>query len=323
MTKNRGPFTAFLVLEGVFLLILFWAGDAAPQWFSSTLAFPFEQVGAGLRWLSLAGGAGNALAILLYTVLSLLPLGLLLVLRRRRVLRGEDALLALLSVLLFAALYYMVNPSLLPTPNGLGDGGMNKALFGGSVYALAFGYGVLRALRRFQEANMGRLQDYLALFLKILAVLFVFLACGSCFQDFLSGLDALQAGNRGNEGELLPSYLFLFARYLAAALPYVLDTLVTLSALDLLGERRQDPYSPGTEEAAKRLSRLCVVSLGLTILVTVALNLLQLVCLGSLYTVHITVLLPVLSIVFVLAVLLLTQLMGENRRLKEDNDLFI
>ena len=44
---------------------------------------------------------------------------------------------------------------------------------------------------------------------------------------------------------------------------------------------------------------------------------------GSLYTVHITVLLPVLSIVFVLAVLLLTQLMGENRQLKEDNDLFI
>ena len=65
------------------------------------------------------------------------------------------------------------------------------------------------------------------------------------------------------------------------------------------------------------------MSLGLTILVTVVLNLLQLVCMGSLYTVHITVLLPVLSIVFVLAVLLLTQLMGENRQLKEDNDLFI
>lgn len=323
MNKNRGPFTAFLVLEGIFFLALFWAGDAAPQWFSSALAFPFEQIGAGLRWLSLAGGAGNILAILLYAVLSLLPMGLLLALRRRRALCREDSLLILLTVLLFAALYYMVNPSLIPTPNGLGDGEMNKALFGGSVYALAFGYGVLRALRHFQAADMSKLQDYLALFLKILAALFVFLACGSCFQDFLSGVDALQAGNQGNEGALLPSYLFLFARYLAAALPYVLDTLVTLSALNLLAERRQDPYSHGAGEAAQTLSRLCVVSLGLTILVTVVLNLLQLVCIGSLYTVHITVLLPVLSIVFVLAVLLLTQLMGENRQLKEDNDLFI
>ena len=49
MNKNRGPFTAFLVLEGIFFLALFLAGDAAPQWFSSALAFPFEQIGAGLR----------------------------------------------------------------------------------------------------------------------------------------------------------------------------------------------------------------------------------------------------------------------------------
>ena len=104
-----------------------------------------------------------------------------------------------------------------------------------------------------------------------------------------------------------------------AALAAVLAGLI----LNLLAERRQDPYSQEAGEAAQTLSRLCVVSLRLTILVTVALNLLQLVCMGSLYTVHITVLLPVLSIVFVLAVLLLTQLMGENRQLKEDNDLFI
>lgn len=321
MKKKRNLFSAFLVLEGIFFLALFWVGDAAPQWFSGALAFPFEQIGAGLRWLSLAGAAGNALAILLYVLLSLLPLGVLLVLRRRGALRREDSLLVLLTVLLFATFYYMVNPALVPMPSGLGDGG--KLLFGGSVYALVFGYGVLRALRCFRSADMGRLQDYLALFLKLLAVLFVFLACGSCFQDFLSGVDALRAGNQGHEGDLLPSVLFLFARYLAAAFPYVLDTLVTLSALKLLAERRQDPYSPGAEAAAQVLSQLCVVSLGLTVLVTVALDLLQLLCLGSLYTVQITVLLPVLSIVFVLAVLLLTQLMGENRQLKEDNDLFI
>ena len=58
-------------------------------------------------------------------------------------------------------------------------------------------------------------------------------------------------------------------------------------------------------------------------LVTVALNLLQLLFLGKLYTLHVTVYLPVLSIAFVLGVLLLVQFIGENRQLKEDNDLFI
>ena len=75
--------------------------------------------------------------------------------------------------------------------------------------------------------------------------------------------------------------------------------------------------------AAQKLSRLCVVSLAATVLVTVALNLLQLLFLGELYTLHVTVYLPVLFIAFVLGVLLLVQFIGENRQLKEDNDLFI
>ena len=45
--------------------------------------------------------------------------------------------------------------------------------------------------------------------------------------------------------------------------------------------------------------------------------------LGELHTVHINVYVPVLSVAFVLAVLLLNRLLGENKSLKEDNDLFI
>ena len=37
--------------------------------FSTLIAFPFEQIGAGLRVLSLSGAVGNVVAILLYMLL--------------------------------------------------------------------------------------------------------------------------------------------------------------------------------------------------------------------------------------------------------------
>ena len=323
MNVKRYPLVGLLALEAFVLLVLCWAGNANQGWFSGALAFPFEQLGAGLRALSLAGAMGNVLSILLYAALCLLPAAGLLVIRRKRPLYREDGLLALLTVLLFVVMYYMVNPSLVPVPHGLIDGMSYKSLFGGAVYALLFGYGVLRLLGRFVEADRSKLQGYLFPLLEILAVLFIYLAFGACFQDLLTSLDALREGNRGNEGALMVSYGFLFLRWLAAALPYVLDVAVILAALDLLEAMQVDPYSQVVVTTVGKLSRLCVGNLAVTVLVTVALNLLQFLFLGELYTLHVTVYLPVLSVAFVLGVLLLAQFIGESRQLKEDNDLFI
>lgn len=324
MNTKRYPFAGLLALEALVLLVGVWLGRGDHQGGAfEVMAFPFAQIGRGLRALSLTGGAGNVLAVLLYAALCLLPVAALLVLRKRRGFCREDSLLALLSILLFAVLYYMVNPGLVPAPRGLMDGDAYKSLFGGGVYALLLSYGVLRLLRRFAESDRGRLQQYLIRLLEVLAVVFIYLAFGACFSEFLTALADLQAGNRGNEGALMASYGFLFLRWLAAALPYVLDALVTLAALDLVEAMEVDRYAPAVTAAAEKLSRLCVGSLAATVLVTVGLNLLQLLFLGALYTLHVTVYLPVFSIAFVLGVLLLVQFIGENRQLKEDNDLFI
>lgn len=75
------------------------------------LSFPFKQIGMGLRALSLSGGVGNGAALAIYFILCLAPAALLLLIRRKRRLMGEDALPALLSVLLFPVLYLMINPA--------------------------------------------------------------------------------------------------------------------------------------------------------------------------------------------------------------------
>ncbi|MCL2782670.1 MAG: hypothetical protein FWD80_01645, partial [Propionibacteriaceae bacterium] len=73
-------------------------------------AIPFEQIGDGLRALSLTGPFGNVIATIVYAVISLIPLACVVVMAKRRRFAAEDVLLALVSPLLFWVLYVMINP---------------------------------------------------------------------------------------------------------------------------------------------------------------------------------------------------------------------
>ena len=81
--------------------------------FSTLIAFPFEQIGAGLRILSLSGAVGNVIAIILYMLLGLIPAGIWGFLHWRKKSEPLDFMLLAISALLFATLYYMINPGLL------------------------------------------------------------------------------------------------------------------------------------------------------------------------------------------------------------------
>ena len=108
--KERRWIAAFAA-EGVLCagLTLLLNGSAAAD--AGLMAFPFAQIGAGLRALSLMGGVRNVLAIMLYAAVSLLPVGLLAAVCRKRKPVGEDGLLLLMSVTLFGTLWAAVNPA--------------------------------------------------------------------------------------------------------------------------------------------------------------------------------------------------------------------
>lgn len=141
---------AVLAAAGV-LCLAAQLGDAAlPEIFTAVSAFPFEQIGLGLRALSLSGSLGNAAALALYGMVCLLPACTLLLIRRRRGLFPEDALLPVLSAALFPVLYWMINPGLLGAFLGSAEGQpFGKAVLGVIVYSVLLGYAVLRTLRRF------------------------------------------------------------------------------------------------------------------------------------------------------------------------------
>ncbi len=291
---------------------------------ASLTAFPFAQIGLGLRWLSLSGAVGNGLAIGIYVLLGLIPLIALGVLWRRGRLRRADALLAVLSALLFWVLYLMVNPGLLTAWLNLAAGGIvGRAVLGGAVYGVLAGWLVLRALEMARGAGAGRLLWGLGWLLGLLAAAFVAAAFAGGAAGAQAAVVSLRNGNLGSEGTLGPSYVFLILGQGVAALPYALDAMVALRARGLVLELERDRYSQAAVAAAEGLSRLCARALAVTVGANLTFQLLQLACARWLRSLNTQVSFPLLSMAFVLGALLLSRLIREGKQLKDDNDLFV
>lgn len=318
------PFYILLSCEAILCMMLYLAREALPQVFTTVIAFPFEQIGILLRLLSLSGSLGNAVSIVVYAALCLIPALVLLLLRKKRKLCTEDALLAVSSAVLFAVIYFMINPGFLGENMGSSMGqGIVKAFLGAIVYSVIFGYILIRILRLFFSADTSRLQKYLMILLYIVNILIVLIIFGVKFSDLLDSFKQLQAGNKGNEHRLGFSYVFLVLKYLVDAIPNALIIPVVFSGQNLLTELSADRYSEQTVDCAQKLSRMCGLALCITVLSNIGLNLFQLVFINKLSAANSTVQIPFFSIVFVLAALLLAQYIKENKQLKDDNDMFI
>ena len=129
-----------LTAAGCLALCLTGAGSGLAV--GQAAAFPFAPVGRWLRSLSLSGPAGNAAALALYGALSLLPLVLLIPLRRQPV--REDWLLGLAVPVGLGVWWCAVNPGwLFPASEA-----MELACLGGAFWMLMLCWALLRWLRR-------------------------------------------------------------------------------------------------------------------------------------------------------------------------------
>ena len=228
---NTKKIAALLAAEGAVCaaLTLLMRGTALLD--AGVLAFPFAQLGAGLRALSLLGGACNVLAVALYVCVSLAPLALFTARALRRGFHAEDLLLPLLTLSLFGALYAMVNPAMLDSWI-VGGRTLGLPVLGGVLYAEALAYALLRLLRAAFSAEAARLRQYFTAVLVLAAAVFIYCAFGSSLRTLLLSLDTLHTQNTASAsdaaffGSTLPALgsteVFLVLRYAADAAPYVL-----------------------------------------------------------------------------------------------------
>lgn len=321
---KRKSFIVFLCAEFAALVGLSALTSKCPQIFSSLIAFPFEQIGRGLRFLSLSGRIGNGLALSIWVGLSALPL--IPAMRNWNVKdhKMENMSLCLLSVVLFAGLFGIANPgSLFSSPFDI-DNRILYAVHAIIIWSVVILYVILRLIRLYQSANLNELLRCTKSLLYILCILFmgvISISCGQKLAAMLGGINHPMDAVAAVEKNPIDAVMSVIS-FIAALLPYLLDVIITFSSiqlLDMLIQKKAD----GLMDAVKHLSRQCCICLGLTPMSVIILNFLQLLLSHWLTDISISAQIPLMSIAFVLGIFLICQLISENLRLQADNDLFI
>lgn len=298
-----------LILEAVLLAWLAIMPKVSYGIFSEIIDFPFKQIGLGLRALSLSGAVGNIIAVLLYIAVCLSPL-LYLYLRKSSKHYMEDILVPVLSLTLFLVIYQMINPN------------MNHYL-GLTVYSILIGYAILRMLRIIYIADFDQLGRYIYTLLFILNIIFVFAISYVGISEIMESINRMHIDNSGNYHLFNINYIFLGLGAIVKYLHYILNILIVFSAMPLLQELKIDRHSEETIAAGKALSKVCRQALSIIVLTNIGYNILQLLFRSKIFTINSYVNLPLFSILFVLACLLLVQLLEENRFLKDESDSII
>ena len=290
------------------------------------LSFPLEQIGWGLRQLSLSGAIGNICAIIIYLLVSFIPCGVFWILKKKGKYQKTDYMLLALSIMLLFVLYYMINPGLLPA-SMLGSG---KVLLGGTFYSLLVAYLVFRIVIQNKTEDLQALQKGLRTVLYIVLVLFAWSAIAECFVHLPLAIKNLQEGNSvaGDSffygvPDLTSTYVFLVLQSVVSALPNGISVVVVYFCIKVLEELLLDLYSPKAILLVKKVTVLCRKSLLVIVAASVLLNIAQLLFADLLYQIHITVNIPIFAILFLLVIHVMARYIEENQKLKQDNDLFI
>ena len=331
---KRSQMKTLLLIEGAVCLTLTLALRLIEGTAFSFAAFPGSAAGQGLSMLAGTGRFGFALALTLYAFLVLLPLYALARIRARRDWKAEDTLLGLCSLAVAGALfprgwvtYWSTSAETL----------FPRLAWQWLLFALLAGWVVLRLLRRFSDGGTQELLKLFRVLLGLAAAYFVFAVFFVEFAGLLTAIDTLKAGNTAFTADtLLPaaaditgskslafSYIVLALRFGAKSLPTLFAAATAYFAIGLLDTMEDGAFTQESAAYAPKLAAWCVKVLKLSVLLALAVNLLQAVCAPLILSTSISIPLPVLELCFVLAALLGARLIASNVALAADNDLFI
>ncbi len=289
------------------------------------MTFPFEQIGWGLRQLSLSGAVGNAVAIVLYLLIGAIPLGIFGVRLRKKKTTRIDYILIPLSLLLFGVMYLMINPGLIPM---IMHGG-GKNLLCTTLYSVLFGYFILRGVAGAEKQNVTSLQKTLRIVLYIVMVLFAWGVIAELFINLPAAIQVVKEGNTMVEDffyegpGLMPTYVFLTGRSLITALPNGLSLVVLFLCIKTLDALLEDSYCEKAVLLVKKVASLCKKSLVIVVLAGMGINVAQILFSAYLYQIHIELNIPIMAVLFLLVIHIMARFIEENQKLKADNELFI
>ncbi len=290
----------FLLLEALGVIAVTKGMGVKTESVFDLLSFPLVKSADFLGTMSLSGSFGNAVAIAIYLLCCLIPVFVMLFRIKKQTFVKTDSLLVLVSAVLFAVVYLLINPSEM----GLHGYGEEASMVAFSFWSLLVGYLVLKFADTVKNAEGKRTEKLLSLVLKITGAVFVFALCSTELVKTEIGIVTLLS----------------FAN---SILPSIFGVLIVIYCLDVLSEFTLDRYSENTLRATEKLSSVCILALRVTVSVTALFSVLQLRFINELSKVNFSVEIPLLSFGFILLVLILSGFLKDSKELKEDNDSFI
>lgn len=297
--KNR-RYSLLLFAEAIITLILTKGVNVKVESIFDILSFPLEKSADFLGYLSLKSSTGNIIAIIFFTLFCLIPVFVLLFKVKRKTFVKTDILLVLLSAVLFAVIYLLINPSEMGFLGYVND--TSTVAF--SFWSLLASYFILKLVDTIKKSSAVRSERIFDLIVKIIGAVFVFDLCSMEFTKTEVSIVSLLA-------------------FVNSALPSLFGLLIVFSCLRVLSCFALDRYSDNTIRSAEKLSSLCIVSLKTTAVVTALYSVIQLRFISELYDINFSINIPLVQLCFILLVLIMTGFLKDSKELKEDNDSFI
>ncbi len=296
------------------------------------LYFVWEGLGAGLRGLSLSGSAGNILALVLYVLISLLPVLVpgFGIWKRKRGLHGADGLLLVLSAYTFYLLYVFINPGLLSRrmPVGLGLGGelsvsYLKAVYGGLWLSLLVSWLLLTWIRSLncQEVldRKAFLYRGMRLLLTVTIVIFLIAFLYSAGTELTVRLTALRENAAGTGADIA----FAFLRMAVTLIPSAFFLAILYQIKRLLKAMDQEPFREGEVREAKRLSRISRSGVTASVFSNLIWNSALFFWAGSLTSVDYHWEISLFPLLAAFGALILARYLREAGELRRDNEMII
>lgn len=288
--------------------------------YEALISFPFIQIGWLLRKLSLSGTTGNIFALIIYIVLSILPIAYFFARKLKCKDKVEDFLLVIASILLFVMLYLMVNPALMYNQASMLS---IKPMLGGSFYSILVGYFVLRLLRKYGESEVEDILTVLQKIFAFIGVVLIYSIIGSGLDGMINDIEKLKLDTTDPNVSLAFTNFFFVLSFILEFVPIMFQLSVIYFAIKLCSELSVDRYSESVISTAYKLGVYCKYSVVMVLLSCITVNILQLIFAKQLLVANYRTNIPLFSIVFALVFLLAAKYFAESKFQKEENDMFI
>jgi len=311
-----------LVVEAV-LLILLCALGGVSNITHDVWSFPFKQVAAGLRLLSLSGNVGNIVSWCLYTAFCLIPLVILIVRCMRKTFRVEDIILAFLSGILFVLMYYMINPLEISGPMLVVDKDFAKFILSITIYSAILAYLVSKLVRILITADSKKIKRIISILFFAINAFMIYLVFGGGLNNLLEELTNLEEGNTAIGQTLIYTKVFLCIEYAMDVFINLMVIVIIIMAQDFIDKLNTCNISDSVVKSAKNISLVCSITLILEVVFLVLFNFMQVVFMKELYVVHAVLNIPVALIIAMLIFMAVSRFIIDAKAIKDENDMFI